>query len=194
VHGFILSEIKKYVEAKFDRKTWYALLERAGIADREYTNFLEYPDGEAAAIVGVAAEVTGLPPAAILEDFGAFLGADLLRIYRPLIHPGWRTLDFLAHIEETIHRVVRERNRTARPPALACRREGADQVLIVYTSPRKLCAIARGIVHGVAGHYGEAVTIDEETCMHRGDASCRIRVIRAAGDGAGAAASPGISA
>lgn len=176
MHGFILSEIKKYVEAKFDRKTWYELLERAGIADREYTNFLEYPDGEAVAIVGVASEVTGLSPAAILEDFGTFLGADLLRIYRPLIHPGWRTLDFLAHIEETIHRVVRERNRSARPPALACRREGADQVLIVYTSPRKMCAIARGIVHGVAGHYGEEIAIDEETCMHRGDPSCRIRV------------------
>ncbi|MCI0346838.1 MAG: heme NO-binding domain-containing protein [Chloroflexi bacterium] len=176
MHGFILAEIKKYVETKFDRKTWYALLERAGIPNREYTNFLEYPDGEAVAIVGVASEVTGLPPAAILEDFGAFLGADLLRIYRPLIHPGWRTLDFLAHIEETIHRVVRERNRNARPPALACRRTGADEVMILYTSGRKMCALARGIALGVAGHYGEQVALDEETCMHRGDPSCRIRV------------------
>jgi hypothetical protein len=39
-----------------------------------------------------------------------------------------------------------------------------------------MCSLARGIAVGVAGHYGETIELDEETCMHRGDPSCRIRV------------------
>jgi hypothetical protein len=176
VHGFVLTEIQRFVETRFDRKTWYALLERAGLADREYVNFLEYPDEEAVGLVATASEMTGRPSEEILDDFGFFLGADLLRIYKPLLNPTWGTIDFLANVEQTIHRVVRDRNRQAKPPGLVCRRLGPAEVMIVYRSPRRLCALARGIVRGVASHYGEEIDLVEESCMHRGDASCNLRV------------------
>lgn len=176
MHGFVLTEIQRFVEAQFDRKTWYALLERAGFADRDYVNFLEYPDEEAVRLVATASEMTGKPPEEILEAFGFFLGGDLLRIYKPIIDPAWGTIDFLANVEQTIHHVVRDRNRQARPPALACSRLGPTEVRIIYGSPRKLCALARGIVRGVASHYGEAIDLVEESCMHRGDTACRLRV------------------
>lgn len=176
MHGFVLTEIQRYVESRFDRKTWYALLERAGFADREYVNFLEYSDEEAVRLVGTASAMTGMPAESILDDFGFFLGGDLLRIYRPLVDPSWGTLDFLANVERTIHHVVRDRNRQAKPPALVCRRLSPAEVMIVYTSPRKMCSLARGIVRGVAAHYGEDVELVEESCMHRGDAACNLRV------------------
>ena len=68
--------------------------------------------------------------------------------------------------------------KAATPPALVCERTGLDEVTIVYSSPRKMCALARGISRGVAQHYGETVTINEEACMHHGAASCRIRVAK----------------
>jgi predicted hydrocarbon binding protein len=181
VHGFIFTEIKKYVGEKLGRAAWPELLQRAGLGRREFENFLSYPDEEAVALVGAAAATTGLPADAILEDFGAFLGEDLVEIYRPLIDPAWRTLEFLANVEETIHHVVRSRNRQAAPPNLVCRRSGPHEVVIVYRSQRRLCALARGIVRGVAQQYGEQVEVREETCMHRGAPSCEIHVERRGG-------------
>jgi predicted hydrocarbon binding protein len=49
-------------------------------------------------------------------------------------------------------------------------------VLITYDSPRKLCAVARGIVRGVASHFGERIAIEGRRCMHRGDPHCLIAV------------------
>ena len=178
MHGFILTEVQQFVESIADKQTWYAILDRAGLPDADFHNFLEYPDEQVVAIVGAASEVTGLSPAEVLERYGVFLGKDLFQIYRPIIDPAWRTIEFLEGIEQTIHRVVRSRNRRARPPGLVCERTGPEEVTIVYTSPRRLCALARGLVLGVAEHYGEALEIAEDRCMHRGDAECRIRVRR----------------
>src|SRR5207244_2056324 len=63
-----------------------------------------------------------------------------------------------------------------RPPLLRCARPTAEEVVITYTSPRRLCALARGIIRGVARHYGEPVTITETTCMHRGAEACTISI------------------
>jgi hypothetical protein len=180
VHGFIVSEIKGYVTEKLGPEAWKTLLKQAGVADREYVNYLEYPDEEVVHLVATASRVTGTPVPDILEDFGRYVGRDLLRIYRPLVQPQWRTLEFLENVEHTVHDVVRSRNRTARPPALECTRLGADRVVVVYRSPRRLCALAKGIIQGLAGHYGDTVAISEETCMHEGAPQCRMVVTRQA--------------
>ncbi|HEX4953304.1 MAG TPA: heme NO-binding domain-containing protein [Thermoanaerobaculia bacterium] len=176
MHGFIISEIKKYVETKLGRDAWPALLEQAGLGKKEYENFLMYPDEEVVTMVVTASQITGLEVAVILEDFGLFIGGDLIRIYKPLLNPSWRTLDFLANVEDTIHHVVRTRNKQAKPPALVCSRTGPNEVTVVYRSARRMCALAKGIVRGVAGHYGETVEIREATCMTQGDPTCQIKV------------------
>jgi predicted hydrocarbon binding protein len=51
-------------------------------------------------------------------------------------------------------------------------------VTLVYASPRKLCAVARGIVRGLAQHYREEVTVTEPLCMGQGQPQCQIQVRR----------------
>jgi Haem-NO-binding len=161
VHGFIFSEIRKYVESKLGHEAWLAVLDQAGLGRKEYENFLLYPDEEAVNIVVTASKITGLAVPTVLEDFGRFIGADLLKIYRPLLDPSWKTLEFLLNIEDTIHQIVRTRNKNAKPPRLVCTRVSDDTVAVLYSSPRKMSALGRGIVAGVAGYYGETVEISE---------------------------------
>lgn len=161
MHGFIFSEIRKYVETKLGREAWLAVMEKAGLGRKEYENFLSYPDEEAVGIVVSASQITGIPIPTVLEDFGRFLGVDLLKIYRPLINPEWKTLEFLLNVEETIHQIVRTRNRQAKPPHLVCTKVGENEVAIQYGSARKLSPLARGIAAGVATYYGEEVEISE---------------------------------
>lgn len=178
MHGFIFSEIQSYVSTNLGPETWKALLAKADLGGKVYQKFLEYPDEEAVAIVGTASEMTGNSVPAILEDFGRFLGPHLLKVFRPLIDPDWGTLEFLENTEETIHKVVRSRNKQAKPPSLVFERLGPDELLLTYRSARKMCPLAKGIARGVADDYGDTLELDEEACMHQGAQACKIRMRR----------------
>ena len=53
----------------------------------------------------------------------------------------------------------------ARPPQLGVTPLGEDGVSVDYSSPRKLCALLRGLVEGTARHYGEKVDSALTACM-----------------------------
>ena len=178
MHGTILAELEKYVTAKQGASTWSTLLDNAGLGRKEYEPLATYPDTEVVALVTTASKMTGLPAPALLEDFGAFIAPDLLEMYWALIDPSWTTLDVLANTETAIHKVVRLDKKGAEPPYLKTNRTSSDEVVITYTSPRRLCAVARGIARGIAAHYKERVTIEDAACMGSGDAECRIVVKR----------------
>jgi predicted hydrocarbon binding protein len=54
-----------------------------------------------------------------------------------------------------------------------------QQIAIDYTSARRLCHVAKGIIRGLGEHFGEALTIAETTCMHRGGDRCALIVTAA---------------
>jgi hypothetical protein len=120
-----------------------------------------YPDAEAVAIVTAASKLTNIPADRILEDFGEFIAPDLLSMYRALVEPEWRTIELLLHTEDVIHRVVRINNPGAQPPKLQFEQVGPNELKFSYNSPRRMAAIAKGIIKGVAKHYGQAVLIHE---------------------------------
>ncbi len=176
MHGLIFSELKKYVDTQFGGGTWSALLKEAGLGSRLYMPIQAYPDQEAVAIVGAASRATGKEASAILEDFGEFIVPDLMSMFKAMIRPEWKTLDFIENTERAIHKAVQLQNPGAKPPALRCARPSADEVVITYSSPRKMCAVAKGVARGVARHYNERIAISEPKCMLKGSPSCEIRV------------------
>lgn len=182
--GIIFNQLKKYANATFGEKTWDALLDGANLKGSVYLASRSYPDEQVIAIVGEASRLTGVAVSELLSQFGEFIAPDLLGMFRSLIKPEWRTLDVLANTEETIHKVVRLQVADAAPPYLSAERTATDTVVISYTSPRRLCSVAKGITRGVARHYDEVVSIEEQSCMLKGGSECRI-VVRQAGTTAG---------
>jgi hypothetical protein len=174
MHGIIFTELRKYVDEKLGGQAWGQLLGAAGLKGRMYLPIQEYPDAEAVTLVTTAAQVTGIEAGVILEDFGQFIAPSLLGMYRTLVRPEWRTLDVLEFTEDTIHRVVRQRNPGAKPPELKTQRLSPTELRLTYTSHRKLCHVAKGIVRGLAKHFGEEISIEETSCMHSGAAACQI--------------------
>lgn len=179
MHGIIFQELRKFANSAYGEKTWDALLASAGLKGSTYLASRSYPDEQVGAIVGAASEATGVPIPALLEQFGEFIAPDLLAMFRSLIKAEWRTLDVLENTEETIHKVVRLQYADAAPPYLHASRTSPDEVLIVYTSPRRLCPVAKGITRGIAAHFRETIAMREESCMLRDDPACRIVVRRA---------------
>lgn len=178
-----MNQFQRFVITRFGREAWPALTSGAGIplGNELLSMATTYPDDYLFALVPVASEVTGIAVPVLLEDFGVFLAPSLLRIYQPLISSKWRTLDVIENTETAIHRVVRQRNPEAAPPKLRVERKGEDDVEIDYRSHRKLCAVAVGIIRGIASHFSEAVGIEQSECMHRGDDRCLI-VVHRSGD------------
>lgn len=176
MHGIIHSQLQKFVVTHHGKDVWRALLKEAGLAHKSFLVSQAYPDEDVLSLVSTASRMTGVAANDVLEAFGEFLTPDLIGIYGQLVRPEWRTLDLLEHTEATIHHVVRIRNPGAHPPALQCSRQSPKDVVITYSSPRRMCAVARGIVRGVAKHYQESVTITEPECMHAGCPACKISV------------------
>ena len=173
--GFFFTELKQFVTQELSESAWIEILGKVGLGSKDsYMNGLYYPDEDMMRIVVGVSNMTGMSIDQVLTEYGAFVGKDLFRAYKPLIDPDWKALDFLEHVENSIHQVVRARNKKANPPKLVCNRLTDREIVIDYRSERKLCRVAKGIALGVASHYGEAIDIVEETCMHKGDPSCKI--------------------
>jgi predicted hydrocarbon binding protein len=174
MHGLILSELQRYARGRLGADGWQKLLAEAGLQDRRYRVHASYPDQDAAALVQAAVRVTGQPAATVLEDFGRFVASSLLLVYKALIKPDWTTLDLIEHTEESIHTALRASDPAAEPPALEVERVSPTAAVLTYRSPRRMCALAKGIALGIAAHYGERLTITEAACMSTGAPACRM--------------------
>jgi len=178
VHGIVFEQLREYVWRTQGAQTWTTLTAEAAPGRRFYAPDATYPDEELEALVAAACRKTGATKAQLLEDFGRFMAPMLFELYRPLISTEWTLLDFLEHVEETIHRVVRLDDPTAAPPRLRVDRPEDDRVLIHYDSSRNMCELAKGIVVGLQAQYSEELAVTDLKCMKRGDPECTIEVRR----------------
>ncbi len=178
MHGLIFLELKKFVDARLGEIAWSEILGQTGLEGREYLPVRQHGDAEAASLMAEVGARTGLDHDALLQQLGEFMAPDLLRMYGSLLRREWRTLDVLEHAHTTIDRVMRARNPAVSAIAMSGERLGPDELALTYASPRRMCALAKGIVRGLAAHFRERVRIEETACMHRGAPHCRLRVER----------------
>ncbi len=131
-----------------------------------------YPDGDAVTLLQAVADARGEPLGETVVRFGEFLAPHLVKVAGSLVDPAWRTLDLVEHTEELIHAMVRTTQPGAEPPVLEAVRVATDELHLVYSSRRRLCGLATGLMRGLAMHYGETVELEEPSCMLRGDPFC----------------------
>lgn len=177
MHGIVHAELREYVVERFGADGWARAVDRAGLGARTYSPTASYPDEELLALVLAVSRISGDPLDDVLTGFGVAIVPGLLGTYSAFIDPRWGAADVLEHVERVVHRTIRLQDPQATPPYLTAERRTDDEVLIRYTSPRRLCAFGKGLIHGVADHYGRRATIHDEACMHRGDEACVLRVV-----------------
>jgi hypothetical protein len=146
MNSLIVGELKTFLRSRLGADVWG-------------------PDDDFTKIVAAAARRTGLTPNGLLESFGQFLAPRLLAMYPSLVKPEWGALEVIEHTEYTIHTVVRAQHPGATPPYLRVHRTSPSEVIIFYDSPRRLCFVAKGIINGLAQHFGQTLQIAEERCM-----------------------------
>jgi tRNA A-37 threonylcarbamoyl transferase component Bud32 len=173
VHGLIFFYIHKFAdEASKGNSSWDAIRSTVATSATKYLPSSVYPDADAVQLLQSIAQSAGRPLPKILEQFGEFLAPHLVRVAGTHIDPSWRTLDLIEHTESIIHDMIRSANPGAAPPVLETVRQAPDELHLVYSSARRLCPLALGLMRGMAKHYGEEISIEEPSCMLRGDPFC----------------------
>ena len=189
MHGVIFTSFRDYLTATHGQEVAASVFGGEPI----FLVSEAYEDERLVRMLGRTAELTDAEPDALVHEFGIFTAErTFARLYPAFFAIAPDTRGFLLTIETRIHELVRATIPNARPPQLTISELDGDGVSIVYSSPRRLCVLLRGLTEGTARHYGETATIVERTCMRAGDPACTfdVRLSRANGRPLSAAAPP----
>ncbi len=181
MHGLIFFYLHKFAE-RVPAGSRGGTASSSSIGGQKHLPSGVYPDADATAMLGDLAAAAGRPLPELVTDFGEFLAPHLVKVAGAFVDPDWKTLDVVEHTEALIHRMVRSTNPGAAPPVLEVFRSAPDEIQVVYSSRRRLCALATGIIRGLATHFQERIAIEEPSCMLRGDPFCSFVVQREHGD------------
>ena len=83
---------------------------------------------------------------------------------------------FVVALNDIIHPEVRKLYPGADVPTFGIGRSAPHSVVLRYGSPRRMCALAEGLIEGAAAQFGQHVTIAQTDCMLRNDELCTIEV------------------
>lgn len=173
--GIVFNLLEEAVSGTYGDATWDRLLDAAGL-DGAYTSLGSYEDGEMAALVRVASETLGMPADEVLRWFGRQAMPLLARRYPAFFANHATTRGFLLTLNNIIHPEVRKLYPGAETPVFDFDTGLADVLRIGYNSPRRLCTLAEGFMHGAARHFGEHIEVEQTECMHHGGARCIFHV------------------
>ena len=175
MHGVIFFLLQRFTDHAFGTDGWTNLFNQAGLPFKTYSPAESHPDEDLLKLITAAAEISNRPANEIGESFGEYIAPELLALHPEHVEKKWRTLDLLINTEAVLHHVVRRTDPEADPPVLRAQYVDKNEVQLIYASPRKMCALVKGIVRGLSQHFNETIVVNEDACMHHGDPFCSFR-------------------
>jgi hypothetical protein len=173
--GIVFNLLEELVERDHGEEVWDALLADAGL-EGAYTSLGSYPDEDLDKLVAAAAPRLGLEQNQVIRWFGRESLPLLATRYPDLFDLHGGTRPFLLTLNSIIHPEVRKLYPGADVPVFDFDAASPDVLVMGYRSKRRLCAFGEGLIQGAADHYGETVSIEQPSCMLRGDPKCVLRV------------------
>lgn len=173
--GIIFNILEEAVTNEHGVDTWDDLLDAAGV-DGAFTSLGSYPDETMLALVDAASAATATAPADVLRWFGQAAMPLLAERYGIFFEGHRSARSFILSVNEIIHPEVRKLYSGAGCPHFQFSTATDGDLIIGYQSPRRLCALAEGFIHGAAAHYEESVTVTHLACMLHDSPMCRLRV------------------
>ncbi|MFZ4519852.1 MAG: heme NO-binding domain-containing protein [Microthrixaceae bacterium] len=177
--GVLFNVVEDVVQTTLPADSWDHAVMASGCGGA-YTSLGDYPAADLERIVGALAEQTGLPPEDVLRHAGRHGFAVLAERHPELLEQDMDLGDLLHGLDGVIHPEVLKLYPSAQPPSFAVRDTGPDRWELVYESRRGLCHLAEGLLVGAAEFFGRSATVEQPTCVHRGDDRC-VLIVQAPG-------------
>jgi heme-NO-binding protein len=178
--GLIPKLLVNFVTQERGAEAARRVLEGAGVAPgRHYRLDSPYDDGEVHRLWASTVAEFGLTQHDFELRFATFFGEDARRRWPAWFRMSANAREFLMR-QPVIHNSLAtglhdaaERRAVADKFRLEAR---PDTIVVHYRSPHQLCGLYMALARWVLDQYGERGTVDEVTCLRRGDAACEIHV------------------
>ena len=162
--GIVFTEFLELVEEKFgyemvDKIIRESDLESNGI----YTSIGTYDSAEMHTMVGKLNELTEVPIPKLLNLFGHHLFATFAKNYSTFFQPFSHAFDFLKTLHNHIHVEVQKLYPDAELPDFEYDRISDNQLVMIYTSKRKMSDLAVGLLEACHQYYEHDFSITAES-------------------------------
>ena len=174
--GIVFNIFSDLVNDEFGLDVWDQLIERTAPASEAiYTSTELYPDEELVAYVTELSRITGTEAPALIRAVGKFM-MHRFKLVHPEFMVGQTAKTMLEGVHDVIHVEVKKLHPDSLLPNFECESHADDQLTMLYSSPRRLCHLAEGLIDGTGEVFGEKISINHAECMHDGAEKCRLEL------------------
>jgi len=160
--GIIFTYLEEYVVNHHGVEAWDTML--------------DYPSSDLMALVGTASNMTNQAIPDIVFSFGEFIAQKYYEDYRAFFKEGQTAKTFLKSVDQIIHVEVKKLYPEVTLPKIEYEDPAADKLVMIYSSKRRLCQLAKGLITGVGKIYNENISINEPECACKGSEKCRLEL------------------
>ncbi|MBU3003340.1 heme NO-binding domain-containing protein [Paraglaciecola arctica] len=177
--GIVFVKFNEFIEELWGDEFWDTLLDEADLpSEGIYTSVGTYDDQELFTLIQLVVEKKNISSKDAQFAFGKWVFKELYNVAPAGAHDFKDVFEFLHAVQDFIHVEVKKLNPDALLPEFEFLSETANTLSFNYLSPRKLCFFCEGIVHGLAEHTGQQITVSQLECEHEGDNRCVIEVVK----------------
>lgn len=177
--GIVFVKFNEFIEELWGDEFWDTLLDEADLpSEGIYTSVGTYDDQELFTLIQLVVEKKNISSKDAQFAFGKWVFKELYNVAPAGAHDFKDVFEFLHAVQDFIHVEVKKLNPDALLPEFEFLSETASTLSFKYLSPRKLCFFCEGIVHGLAEHTGQQITVSQPECEHEGDNRCVIEVVK----------------
>lgn len=174
--GIVFNIFADLVTENFGMETWDRLIqETSPESGAIYTSAEVYPDGELIAYVTALSGITGAPASDLIRTFGTYTMQKFYDLH-PEFMSGHTAKSFLESVHDVVHVEVKKLHPDTLLPKFEYESSGDAQLTMLYSSPRKLCHLAEGLIIGTADIFSEKIDMVHSECMHQGADRCRLEL------------------
>lgn len=170
--GCIFQALESLVLKHRNMAFWNALLAKNSPQGRCYISVNNYPDTELNALVADICVELDMEPAVVLGVFGKHLFTHLMQHYQVVVSQYQHFEALILNINNVIHKEVNKFHNGASLPIMRCMMIAPGHIEMHYSSARRLCVLAEGLIYGAGEHFNMQIKIDHPKCQHRGDEMC----------------------
>lgn len=177
MQGSIFTAFSDMIIDQMGMEKWNELLEKTNPSSGGvYTSGAQYEDSELINMVVLLSEQTGIAVDDLIESFGTYVFDILYKNSGVDVSSIDNLKDFLLAIDNVIHVEVQRLYPNAYLPKFEYEEGNDGDLIMYYSSKRKLCAVSVGLIKGASIKFKEPVTISHPECMHHGAEKCKLIV------------------
>lgn len=159
--GLVFTEFMEMVEQKFSANMVDDIIDASDVSSGgAYTAVGTYPHSEMVALVQSLSAQTGIAVPALIKTFGHYLFGRFVTLYPLFFENAPDAFDFLESIENHVHTEVRKLYPDAELPTFETTRDGARELIMIYSSRHPFAALAEGLIEGCLEHYQVAAKVE----------------------------------